>query len=113
MAKKPELTPEEEYQQQISKIRLPKGAEVVGVVEKRVGGSRMEVRCIDGKTRLCRIPGRMKRYLWVRQGDYVIVEPWEYSADEKGDVVFKYRPIQATHLKKKGYFRKLEEFDEF
>ena len=109
---KDEITPEEEYAQQISRIKLPKDTEVIGVVEKRLGGSRMEVRCADGKTRLCRIPGRMKRYLWVRQGDYVIVEPWELT-NEKGDVVFKYTKHQADYLNKKGYFKKLAEFEEF
>jgi len=107
------LTEEELIQQQILRIRLPKEREVLGIVEKRLGGSRMDVRCADGKTRSCRIPGRLKRYLWVRQGDYVIIEPWEYTGDEKGDVVFKYTKHQANHLEKKGYFRKLEDFDEF
>lgn len=110
---KPELTPEEEYQQQISRIRLPKDTEIIGIVEKRLGGSRMEVRCTDGKTRSCRIPGRLKRYLWVRQGDHVIIEPWEYTADSKGDVIFKYTSHQSTYLEKKGYFKKLEDFEEF
>jgi translation initiation factor 1A len=111
--KKSDLTPEEEYQRQISRIRLPKGREVLGVVEKRMGGSRMEVRCSDGKTRSCRIPGRMKRYLWVRQGDYVIIEPWEYTGETKGDVLFKYTKHQVAHLNSKGFFKSLESFDEF
>jgi len=95
------------------RLKLPRGAEVFGVVEQRLGGSRMSVRCLDGKTRNCRIPGRLKKHLWVREGDIVIIEPWELAGDEKGDVVFKYRPIQATYLKKKGYLKTLDSFDEF
>ena len=60
--------------QQVVRIRLPRGNQSLGIVESRLGGSRMRIRCLDGKTRICRIPGRMKRYLWVREGDVVIVE---------------------------------------
>jgi translation initiation factor 1A len=72
----------------------------------------MKVRCLDGKTRICRIPGRMKRYLWVREGDYVVVDPWEFS-DDKGDIVYKYTFTQAQWLKNKGHLKKLDEFQEF
>jgi translation initiation factor 1A len=73
----------------------------------------MRVRCLDGKTRICRIPGRLKRRLWVRENDILIIEPWEYSGDEKGDVIYKYTPTQTSYLKKRGYLKKIEEEDEF
>ena len=100
-------------QLQITRLRIPREGEILGVVERRLGASRMEVRCLDGHTRICRIPGRLKRYLWVREGDIVIVEPWEHGGDEKADVVYKYNKTQAAHLEKKGYLRKLAEFQEF
>jgi len=49
----------------------------------------------------------------VREGDVVIVEPWEYSSEEKGDVIYKYNKTQVLHLRKKGYLKKLDEFQEF
>jgi len=108
---------EEERQQQIqtelSRIKLPRDKQVLGVLDQRLGGSRMRVRCLDGKTRICRIPGRLKRRLWVREGDTVIVEPWEYSGDSKGDLLYKYTNTQVNFLKKKGYLDKLEEFEAF
>ena len=73
----------------------------------------MSVRCFDGKTRICRIPGRLKRKLWVREGDLVIVEAWEFGGDDKGDIIFKYRPAQVAFLKSKGHLKQMEEFDEF
>ena len=73
----------------------------------------MRVRCLDGKTRICRIPGSLKRRLWVREGDIVIAEQWEYSGDEKGDIVYKYTPTQISFLKRKGYLKQMEEFEEF
>lgn len=98
---------------QFERIRLPRGEECFGIVDQRLGGSRMSVRCLDGKTRNCRIPGRLKKSLWVREGDIVIIEPWEFAKDDKGDVVFKYRPNQAFYLKKQGYLRALDDLDEF
>lgn len=111
MGKKEELTREEEEQQKLEMMRrtpLPRSDQVIGICEQRVGGSRMKVRCMDGKTRICRIPGRLKRKLWIREGDVLLIEPWELSADDKGDVVYKYRPIQVDFLKKKGHLKKLE-----
>ena len=85
------------------RVRLPRGKEVIGFVEQLVGGRRMYVECSDGKRRLCRVPGRLKRSLWVREGDYVIVEPWEVQGDERGDIIWKYKKVQVEWLKKHGY----------
>ncbi|MBT3406949.1 translation initiation factor eIF-1A [Candidatus Woesearchaeota archaeon] len=100
-------------EEQIQRIKLPRGNECLGFVEQRVGGSRMKVRCLDGKNRICRIPGRLKRRLWVRESDIVIVEPWEFTGDVKGDVIFKYKPIQVSWLRKNGYLKRLEDVEEF
>jgi len=97
----------------IARVKLPRNNQVLGVLEQRLGGSRCMVRCLDGKTRNCRIPGRLKRRLWVREGDIVLVEPWEFEGDKKGDIIFKYRPIQVAFLRKGGYLDKLESMDEF
>ena len=98
---------------EVFRVRLPRENETLGILESRLGGSRTRVRCLDGKTRICRIPGRLKRRLWVREGDIILVQPWEFGGDAKGDIIFKYKPNQADFLKKKGYLDKLEEFDEF
>ncbi len=111
--KKPELSAEEQYQEDIKRVMLPKGRQVFALLERRLGGSRVEARCLDGKTRVCRIPGRLKRRLWVREGDILLIEPWEHGGDSKGDVIFKYKPNQVFFLKKKGYLDKLDDFDEF
>ncbi len=101
-----------EANEEIIRVRIPKGREVIGILEQRMGASRMRVRCLDGLTRLCRVPGRLKRKLWIREGDIVLVEPWEY-ANEKGDIIFKYRPAHIEWLKNKGYLKDINEFQEF
>ena len=99
--------------EEIRRVRLPRDNEVMGLLLARLGGSRCRVQCLDGKERICRIPGRLKRHLWVRENDIVLVEPWEFGGDEKADIIFKYRPVQAKWLKKKGYLDDLENQDEF
>jgi translation initiation factor 1A len=96
-------TPEGE--QTFTRVRLPRGREVLGTIEQRHGGNKMKVVCLDGKERNCRVPGRLKRKLWLRPGDIVIIEPWELD-NTKGDVLFKYRPTQIDWLRAKGYIKK-------
>jgi translation initiation factor 1A len=91
--------PEEE---KVTRVKLPKGEQVIGILSQRAGGNKMIVDCLDGKTRNCRVPGRLRRRLWLRPGDVVIIEPWELDK-EKGDVIFKYRPAQVAWLKKNNY----------
>ncbi len=97
-------------EQPMIRVRLPQGKEVLGIVQQRLGGSRMRVLCLDGKNRICRIPGRLRRALWVRENNVVLIEPWELGGDEKGDVVYKYRSrAEVEFLKKKGLLKDIEE----
>ncbi|HIH12014.1 TPA: translation initiation factor eIF-1A [Candidatus Woesearchaeota archaeon] len=96
-------------EQQVIRVRIPQGKEILGIVQQRLGGSRMRVQCLDGRERICRIPGRLRRELWVRESDVVIVEPWELGGDDKGDIVFKYRgKAEVDFLRRKGYLKNLD-----
>ncbi len=94
--------------QVITRVKTPKPDEVMGVVEQRVGANRMIIKCLDGKQRNCRIPGALRRRLWIRPGDIVIVKPWEFDSDTRGDVLFKYRPAEIEWLKRKGLLKDIE-----
>jgi translation initiation factor 1A len=96
---KPALSKEEERM----RLRFPREGEVMGVVLGLMGGSRMRVACKDGKERMCRIPGKLKNKMWVKEGDVVIVKPFEIQGDEKGDIIWRYFPLQARILKEEGY----------
>ena len=76
-------------------------------ISQRVGGSRMFVSCMDGKTRNCRVPGRLRRRLWLREGDAIIIEPWEFDND-KGDVLYKYSKTAVQKLKADGHLKTSE-----
>ncbi len=81
----------------------PSQNELLGVVTKLLGFDRIMVKCQDGKERLCRIRGKMKRRVWIREGDVVLVSPWDFQSDTRGDVTWRYTHGQAENLRKKGY----------
>lgn len=101
-------TDEEEY----IRLRLPKRnqKEIFAIAERLMGGSRINVICSDGKARMARIPGKMKRSARVRTGDLLIIKPWDIQ-DEKADVIYRYTKTQSKILSR----RKLipEELDVF
>ena len=95
---------------QTIRVRIPQKNEVLGIVQQRLGGSRMRVSCLDGKEIICRIPGGLRRRHWVRENNVVIVEPWELGGDEKGDIIHKYRSkAEVDFLKKKGHLKNIDE----
>ena len=83
------------------RVKLPRENQVIGIISQRVGGGRMLVSCMDGKTRNCKVPGRLRRGMWLREDDVVIVEPWEFD-NEKGGIMFKYSKAAIDRLKKMG-----------
>lgn len=85
------------------RLRMPRKGEIFGKVIALLGGNRMRVACKDGKERIARIPGRLRRGMWIREGDIVLVKPWEIQGDIKGDLVYRYFPLQARILREKGY----------
>jgi len=89
------------------RLRLPRGNEIMGVVTGRLGGSRFAVYCADKKERMCRVPGKIKHEVWVKEGDIVIIEPWSVEGDKKGDIVWRYTRIQSYQLKKQGKLKDL------
>ena len=77
----------------------PKG-EMFAVAETFQGGSRLQLICEDGERRMGRIPGKLRRRMWVRENDLLIVVPWSFQ-DSKADVKFRYTPTQTSNLKRK------------
>jgi translation initiation factor 1A len=88
----------------LSNMILPSGSDVLGVAVKMLGGDRIMVKCQDGKERLCRVRGKLKRRVWIREGDVVLVSPWDFQSDSRGDIFWRYRRNQTDWLRNKGYF---------
>ena len=90
-------------EQEIKDMVLPVANDVLGIAMKLLGFDRVLVKCQDGHERLCRIRGKMKRRVWVREGDVVLVSPWDFQSDKRGDVIWRYTRAQAELLRNKGY----------
>ena len=56
----------QEPEQKVVRAPLPKGREVIGIIDQRLGGNKMMVAGVDGKTRNCRVPGRLKSRCFVK-----------------------------------------------
>jgi translation initiation factor 1A len=89
----------------LQRMVLPSKNDVLGITVKILGGERMLVKCQDGKERLCRIRGKLKRRVWVREGDIVLVSPWDFQSDKRGDIFWRYRKNQSEWLRYKGYLK--------
>ncbi|OYT55160.1 MAG: translation initiation factor eIF-1A [Thermoprotei archaeon] len=81
---------------------VPGEGETIGVVEKLLGHEKAKVKCFDGKTRLCRIPGRMKKRVWIKEGDYVLVSIWDFQPEKRGDIIYRYSRDEIRKLAAKG-----------
>jgi len=84
------------------RVRLPrkKDNEIFGIADQLLGASRIKIMCADGKFRMGRIPGKIKKRMWIRQGDLVIVQPWDFQ-DEKANIQYRYTRTQAMYLSRK------------
>ncbi|MBM4240853.1 MAG: translation initiation factor eIF-1A [Euryarchaeota archaeon] len=89
--------------QEVRRVRTPRRGEIPGIVEQILGHGKLRVRAADGKTRLCRIPGKMKKRIWIREGDVVLIKPWQFQSDEKADVIWRYTRTESNWLERKNF----------
>ena len=70
-------------------------------VLKMLGNGRLEAFCFDGVKRLCHIRGKLRKKVWINQGDIILIGLRDYQ-DAKADVILKYLPDEARNLKTYG-----------
>jgi len=88
----------------LQRMVLPSENDVLGAAVKLLGSERIMVKCQDGKERLCRVRGKLKRRVWIREGDIVLVSPWDFQSD-RGDIFWRYRRNQVEWLRGHGYLK--------
>jgi len=96
---KKKVVSEEEISEELV---LPSENDVLGIVVKMLGYDRVLVKCQDGYERICRIRGKLKRKLWIRVGDVVLVSPWDFQRESRGDVIWRYTKGQVEYLRRNG-----------
>lgn len=89
----------EEVSEGITRCPFPnhKEGEIFGVADQLLGASHIKVMCEDGTSRIGRIPGKIRKRMWIREGDLLIVRPWEFQ-DDKADIKYRYTKTQASYL---------------
>ena len=85
-------------------MKLPqkRNREMFGCAELMMGANHIRVRGFDGVTRMGRIKGKIKKKVWIREGDILIVIPWTFQ-DEKCDIIYRYTGPQVEWLRRNNY----------
>ncbi len=78
--------------------KLPTKDEQFAVIREFSGGSRFTALCEDGKNRMVRIPGKLKKRMWCRVNDLILIKPWPIQGDSKSDLVYRYLPAEKNWL---------------
>jgi len=90
---------------EITRVRMPyrRNGEMFARVVDIYGQERMGVFCEDGKHRVGRIRGKIKKRVWIRKGDLVIVNPWEFETEikdkkEKCEISWRYLKHEVSWI---------------
>ena len=86
----------------LKELVKPEQGEFLGRVLKLTGGDLVIVKCADGQTRVCRIRGKLKRRMWIRENDIVLVSPWDFD-NRKADILWRYIRAHADWLEANHY----------
>ena len=90
--------------EEIIRVRLPqkRNREMFAMAELMMGANHIRVKSFDGVTRLGRIKGKIKKKVWIREGDILIVVPWSFQ-DDKCDIIYRYTGPQVEWLRRNNY----------
>jgi translation initiation factor 1A len=89
--------------EEVGRLPLPRRnrGEIFGVASQLMGAARIRVMCEDNLSRMGRITGKMKKKMWVRAGDLLILRPWGFQ-EGKADILFRYSRTQAIYLARRN-----------
>ncbi|MFX1488334.1 MAG: translation initiation factor eIF-1A [Promethearchaeota archaeon] len=91
----------------ITRVKYPskKMGEMFAIVIDILGGDRMRVFCEDGQYRIGRIRGKIKKRVWIRRADLIIVNPWEWETQTKDglgkcEITWRYTRAERSWLER-------------
>jgi translation initiation factor 1A len=85
----------------LKELLLPQQSELPGHIVKAIGGDNIIVNCPVGKVMTCRIGGKIKRRMWIRENDLVLVAPWNFPPG-RVDIIWQYIAAHADKLEQDG-----------
>lgn len=89
--------------QEVGRLPLPRRnrGEIFGIASQLLGAARIRVMCEDSVSRMGRITGKMKKKMWIREGDLLILRPWGFQ-EGKADILFRYSRTQSQYLARRN-----------
>lgn len=99
----------ESYADKRPRIPNSRDCEMLGVVVEIFGGEHMSVKAADGKLYMGLIRGKIKKRMWCRAGDLVLIVPWDFESapregkKPKAHIVWRYTKTQETWLMSHNY----------
>jgi translation initiation factor 1A len=89
--------------EEVGRLPLPRRnrGEVFGIASQLLGAARIRVMCEDNISRMGRITGKMKKKMWIREGDLLILRPWGFQ-EGKADILFRYSRTQSQYLARRN-----------
>ena len=89
--------------EEVGRLPLPRRnrGEIFGIASQLLGAARIRVMCEDSVSRMGRITGKMKKKMWIREGDLLVLRPWGFQ-EGKADILFRYSRTQATYLSRRN-----------
>jgi translation initiation factor 1A len=89
--------------EEVGRLPLPRRnrGEAFGIASQLLGAARIRVMCEDSVSRMGRITGKMKKKMWIREGDLLIVRPWGFQ-EGKADILFRYSRTQSQYLARRN-----------
>ena len=103
---------------EVTRVKWPnkRMGEMFGRIVGVLGNDRMEVFCEDGKHRIGRIRGKIKKRVWIRIADLVIVNPWDWEtevADKLGkcEISWRYMKHEISWLERRNRIPEILKID--
>ena len=81
--------------------RFKDESEEYAQIIKILGDGRFQCKCADGIERIAHVRGKMRKRIWLANGDIILVSLREFEP-EKCDVVEKYKEKEVAKLKNAG-----------
>ena len=83
--------------------RADKDSLLYGQIKKKLGDRRFNINCSDSIDRQGRVCGKMRKRVWVNDGDIVLVSTRECNTiDNYCDIIYKYTTDEAKQLERNG-----------
>ncbi|MCI4335240.1 MAG: translation initiation factor eIF-1A [Thermoplasmata archaeon] len=88
--------------EEVGRLPLPRRSrgEIFGIASQLMGAARIRVMCEDSLSRMGRITGKMKKKMWIREGDLLVLRPWGFQ-EGKADILFRYSRTQSQYLSRR------------